>query len=308
MGLEAESQSLPQTLIRGDRCVSSEEARAIAEDHGEIPLGRDEHARIWGHSALKGVELFRGCYRNYEFAPHFHTVPAIGIVDRGTMRAHWENSTYEVPAGGVILLNPGEVHAPGPLSEMGWSFRVFFLNNAEFQQRSLDVAGTTLRFARPFTEDRSLARALLQLHLELEGNASGLRAESTLLEVFRQLAQKHASAPAEVSDAGREHARISRAKQYIDAYYTRNISLADLASAAEISPFHMLRTFRREVGLTPHAYLTQVRVEEAKRLLRSGMAIAEVAGRTGFTDQSHLTRQFKRLTGVTPSRYLPSAS
>lgn len=224
------------------------------------------------------------------------------------MRTYWKSATYDVPAGGVILLNPGEVHAPGPLAEEGWSFRVFFLNNAMFQERSLDVSGNILHFAKPFTEDRSLAQVLLQLHLELEGETSSLHAESTLLRVFEQLAEKHSRTRAEIADAGRERGRVRRAREYISAYYTRNISLAELAATTETSPFHLLRTFRREVGLTPHAYLIQVRVEEAKRLLRSGMAISEVAGRTGFTDQSHLTRHFKRFTGVTPSRYYPLAS
>lgn len=224
------------------------------------------------------------------------------------MRTAWGGSTYDVPAGGVIMLNPGEVHAPRPVSDAGWSFRVFFLNDAMFKERSLDVSGNILHFANPFADDGFLAQALLRLHLTLEGKTSPLGVESALLQIFERLAQKHSLTRTPAPDPGRERARVSKAIDYIGAYYARNISLADLAATTEISQFHLLRTFRREVGLTPHAYLIQVRVEAAKRMLSSGMAIAEVAGRTGFTDQSHLTRHFKRLTGVTPSRYAPQAS
>lgn len=68
-----------------------------------------------------------------------------------------------------------------------------------------------------------------------------------------------------------------------------------------------MRTFRRSIGLSPYAYLTQIRVEAAKKLLNEGASIADVASDIGFTDQSHLTRHFKRITGVTPGQYLPQA-
>ena len=69
------------------------------------------------------------------------------------------------------------------------------------------------------------------------------------------------------------------------------------------SPFHLVRVFRAATGLPPHAYLTQVRLQHAKRLLAAGALIAWVAADTGFTDQSHLARHFKQVTGVTPGQY-----
>jgi hypothetical protein len=68
-------------------------------------------------------------------------------------------------------------------------------------------------------------------------------------------------------------------------------------------PFRMVRTFTRQIGLPPHAYLNQVRVNRAKQLLANGEPIALVAYETGFADQSHLTRHFKRLFGLTPGQY-----
>jgi AraC-like DNA-binding protein len=60
--------------------------------------------------------------------------------------------------------------------------------------------------------------------------------------------------------------------------------------------------------LTPHAYLDQLRVRHARELLRNGIAPADVALRTGYADQSHLTRHFRRLVGVTPGQYARSCS
>ena len=105
-----------------------------------------------------------------------------------------------------------------------------------------------------------------------------------------------------------ERESVRRAREYIEQRYADNILLDDLARAVNQSPFHLLRVFRAEVGLPPHAYLTQVRVRHAKRLLASGLSIAEAAALTGFSDQSHLTRHFKRLIGMTPGQFISGLS
>ena len=79
---------------------------------------------------------------------------------------------------------------------------------------------------------------------------------------------------------------------------------ADTASAADaLSPFHFIRRFRRELGLTPHKYLVQSRVRAARHLLAHAPSIADLAARLGFCDQSHLDRCFKRALGVSPKAY-----
>ena len=62
--------------------------------------------------------------------------------------------------------------------------------------------------------------------------------------------------------------------------------------------------FRDTTGLTPHAYLTQFRIEMATLLLRSGGSFADIANAMGFTDQSHFTKTLKRILGVTPGQYV----
>lgn len=70
-----------------------------------------------------------------------------------------------------------------------------------------------------------------------------------------------------------------------------------------LAPYYIARVFRAEVGLPPHAYLESVRIRQAQRLVARGMPLAQVAGATGFADQSHFTHRFKRLIGVTPGQY-----
>lgn len=96
---------------------------------------------------------------------------------------------------------------------------------------------------------------------------------------------------------------VSVALDFINRAYGRDISLQDMAIAAHVSPFHLSRQFKKAVGMTPHQYLIQTRVESARALLAAGSrSLAEVASAVGFSDQSHLTRQFKRVLGVTPGQ------
>lgn len=275
----------------------------IKKYQSERPLGAQESARIWRHTALKGVELFRGSYKKYQAAHHFHGVPAIGVVAQGAMQFYCRGATNVLPSNTIFLMNPEEVHAPGPAIPDGWVLRVFYFEDSFYRARCANFALADLRFSQVLVQDRVLSDNLLTLHRNLEEDGTALEAEPSLLTVFSRVAERYSCAAARVSVPAKEHGKIKRVKDYIAAHHRKNITLDDLAAAVQLSPYHLLRTFRSTVGLTPHAYLTQVRVEAAKRLLRAGHSIASVSAETGFADQSHFTRHFKRITGVTPARY-----
>jgi AraC family transcriptional regulator len=98
--------------------------------------------------------------------------------------------------------------------------------------------------------------------------------------------------------------RLTRAKDYLEAHLAEDFSLQAVADAAELSPFHFARAFKRETGAPPHRYLMERRVERARELLAGGdMGLAEIALACGFAGQSHFTTAFKRHTGVTPGAW-----
>ena len=282
-------------------------ASEIQRDHGDRPLTQGDHARIWRHDRLDGVELFQGSYKSYQFAKHFHRVPAFGVVDRGSMSSYCRHENHVLGTGTVLLLNPGEIHAPAPADSPGWSFRMFYLEEALFRSMSLNFSLQDLRFQQPFVQDSQLASSLFQLHLELEEAGDRLHFESVLLSIFSQLAERHSEALSPSSQLKPDKARIDVAREYLEANYDQNLSLAELAAVSSLSASHFLRMFRDTVGLTPHAYLTQVRIEYATSLLRAGTPLVDVANRVGFTDQSHFTKKFKRIFGVTPGQYSATA-
>ena len=82
-----------------------------------------------------------------------------------------------------------------------------------------------------------------------------------------------------------------------------SISIEDMSNEICVSSFHMIRQFKKEVGLTPHQFQIQCRIRKAQKMLLSNRTIAEVALNTGFCDQSHFVRCFKKIVGMTPTSY-----
>jgi len=91
---------------------------------------------------------------------------------------------------------------------------------------------------------------------------------------------------------------------YIEENLSASIKLESLAKKANSSKYHFCRIFKRNAGASPMQFVTNMRIERAKDLLRSnGNTISAVAYKVGFKDLSNFTRQFKKITGTTPMRY-----
>ena len=112
------------------------------------------------------------------------------------------------------------------------------------------------------------------------------------------------------AQAGRAHSaglpacKLRRVVEYINDNLTRDLTLAEIARVAGMSPHYFSRAFKQSTGTPPHRYVTNCRVEQAKRLLTDEeLPLAEVGLRVGFPNQSHFTTLFHRLTGVTPKAF-----
>ena len=92
---------------------------------------------------------------------------------------------------------------------------------------------------------------------------------------------------------------LAQLKDYVAAHLDEPIQVAALARLAGYSLFHFSRVFTRSVGITPHRYIVLLRLQRAIELARDeNMKPAEIAVRTGFADQSHLSRWVRRVYGV----------
>ncbi|NMG10089.1 AraC family transcriptional regulator [Brasilonema sp. UFV-L1] len=158
-------------------------------------------------------------------------------------------------------------------------------------------------FPFPVINDRHLTNLFCNLHLTLEQSASRLERESKFFQAFTYLIARYADCSFNLRRIRQESKAVMRVREYLEAYFEQDTSLEQLAHLTNLNPSYLVRVFRKEIGLPPHAFQTQVRIRRAKALLLQEQSISEVALAVGFADQSHLTRHFKRYVGITPGQY-----
>jgi AraC-like DNA-binding protein len=128
--------------------------------------------------------------------------------------------------------------------------------------------------------------------------------ESIAEPIAAHLEQFYFRGTREREHSGLSTSRLDRVLAFIEQNYADEVPTDGLANAAFLSPFHFRRMFKRSTGLTPHAYVTRLRVARAGDLLAStNLPIAEVGRRVGFQNQAHFSTSFRRLADMTPSRY-----
>jgi len=258
-------------------------------------------------SDLDDLELLHATFVTHTFPKHTHETFAIGVIERGVQATFYKGATHIATAGDICLVNPGEVHTGFSPHESGWTYRVFYPDAALLQKVAKEVSthGKCLpHFPSPVIKDPFLSSRILSLLKIIEDSDVLLEKESLLLSVLGQMIHRHAHQREDPPLAGiRKRSAVKTVLEYLDANFTENITLGELSNMADVSRFHLLRLFRATVGLPPHAYLIQKRIDYARALLSRRLPLSEIALETGFSDQSHFTRRFKDVVGVTPGRY-----
>ncbi|MBI3790779.1 MAG: AraC family transcriptional regulator [Gemmatimonadetes bacterium] len=251
-------------------------------------------------------EILRGTYTRQRFAPHMHDTYAIGVIERGGARAHIGREEHFQGPGDVIVIEPHVVHTGAAAVEAGWSYRMFYLPPALVAACAADDEPQP-HFERCQYADPAMAARMVAVHRLLEGDADLLQKESAMAELLNAMLVRYRDralprAPRAPSVA------LERVRDHLTAHFNRTVRLAELSRIAGLSPFHLIRQFRKAYGLPPYAYLELVRVNWAKAMLVEGARLSDVTFAAGFSDQSHFTRRFKRVFGYPPGRYLRSCA
>lgn len=265
-----------------------------------------EQATMWCDHELGDLEVLRATYITHSFARHAHETFTIGLIERGAGAFASRGAIHVAEASNIFIIHPEEVHNGYAAVPTGWTYRVVYPDAAVLQRILSEQTGQASMpsfLSQTIIKDERLRALLLSLHSLLEQPSGRLERESALHTMLMHLIVHHADHAPGLRPVGREHDAVSRVQDYLRANLSENVSLQYLADLVHLHPSYLLRTFHAQVGLPPHAYLTHLRVQQAKTLLRDGMSLAQVALELGFADQSHFARHFRHLVGVTPGHY-----
>ncbi len=281
--------------------ISSLQVEAL----GETPLKPGDRAKFWREPRYGGLECLVAHFRTHAYERHTHETYVIAAVTAGCERFELAGTQYTARAGDLCFVNPDIVHDGSP-GRGGYEDRVIYPAPALLADLAADISGReprgTLTFPSPVVHDPELSAAFTQAHRALEETHAALHADEAMLGVLERILARHARLAIPEKPSGERWA-VRRARDYLAAHVTENVDLATLAGISGLSRSHLIRSFKQEIGLTPHAFLIDRRVRLARTLLLGGDAPVSVAADAGFADQAHMTRAFKARIGVTPGRF-----
>ncbi len=260
---------------------------------------------MWRPADEDRVLLMAGQTARYAIQPRGEYV--FGIISGHPMRSRRGREHRVVRPGQLVAWDPSEAHAGAAVDGKPWSARLMVVEAADLGALSGDKETDPLSdvaFPEPVVSDPPLAAAFLRLHIALEGPATRLERDEQLADWLDLLIERTAAVRSRRPPlTPRDDRALRLASDYLGDRPERNIGLDELALAAEIGKFRLVRLFRERTGLPPHALQIAHRVRRARRLLEAGETISATAAATGFADQSHLHRHFERSLGLTPGEY-----
>jgi AraC-like DNA-binding protein len=269
-----------------------------------------EEIKVWRPHDLTQLELRCGISVARPVPRHWHEEYQLCFIQSGPSELKYRGRDLPTPPASLFMVHPGEVHANRCYEGSACSYRTIFVDAELMRQAATEVYGKEQGlpfFPTAVVFDEDLIGQYLNLHSTLEQSSSSLERQVLLLELLTGLIVRFAENRSSPRAFGLERQAVKRVGDYLAEHFAENVSLETLARLANLSPFHFSRVFSEQFGMPPHAFQTQLRVLQAKALLRLGRAISQVASETGFADQSHLTRHFKRLVVVTPGQYLQNS-
>jgi len=233
----------------------------------------------------------------YSFVLAFDTYARIAI----------KNNMLCSKPGHVLAITPGAIHHEVIEDEFPRYIAVF-IERAFFEEH-LKHYSLTRRIPldfHVFSPGRELIGLLKEFMNEYEARLPGFERllAATGIRIAHSLLRAAYGISATSTRIG-NRLEIHRAIEYLQIHAAENISVAQLAEIAAMSPSHFNRIFKHETGVSPHTYLVRTRLERGKKLLRAGEhSITEIAFLCGFASSSHFSDSFRKHYKLTPSAYL----
>lgn len=254
-----------------------------------------------------GIETLRAHFEGHAYDPHWHDSYLVGVTEQGVQQFNCRRARHQSTPGKVFLLEPGDIHDGEAPTEGGFTYRMLYLD-PQWLKRELSAVfdnapdNSQLSFATTLASDARLAHATSLAFQALHSRELKIVRQSALDGLLERLTS-HLHWRTRYGEDPRLPLVAQKARDYLHANARYDIGLDQLAAVTGVDRFRLTRAFKAAYGIAPHAYLVQLRLATARRLLARGELPAMVAMELGFSDQSHLGRWFVRAYGLTPALY-----
>jgi len=268
------------------------------------------HKTSWDGLTLMRWGGPRGEIPDYVSPRHQLTIPLLGVVETELHSATGRREGFIRTPEYSCLLPAGQAASlrwRTPTECVTLSLSPTLLARAASDSHlpeQIELVGTE-EMADPLVRQIGLA-----LMAEAAGAGNRLYAESLGHTLAMHLVHHYAaSSQRRVFTGGLSGSRLRRVQDFINDHLAEDVTLAEMADAAGLSPFHFARAFKRSTGRTPQQYVIERRIERAMQLLaKSALPLIEISAHAGFKNQSHFTTAFRRLTAMTPKAYRETVS
>lgn len=272
---------------------------------GEWVYERNTMKIVYSPSPLEGMEVL-SCSGGHSFANHLHDGYVLWLNSESGEHFSLNGTSDILSPGSIAIIEPGVIHANRPCLPKRRHLRSFYFSEEFFRNLYENFSGAdtkTPSLKNCVIEDPLLWQKFIDLHNVLFQSNDLLGIESAAITAFSGLSDRGGSRDAPSNLDVKNESRIKTIIDFFHANLDRQFSLSELADLVQCGSYHLIRLFRKQKGMSPHAYLIQLRLEHARQMLEKGQSIVDAALSSGFSDQSHLTRKFKIRYGVTPGLY-----
>ncbi|WCN07707.1 AraC family transcriptional regulator [Marinomonas mediterranea] len=270
---------------------------------------------------LPGLTLSEAKMPQVQFEAHFHLEFHIGLIEQGQLTQSIQGKKLPLTPRTVCIIPPGEVH-DGVFNaknlrvdgkENQYNLATFRVPNqliqTAFEESELSNKGEQVEgFIRPaLIERNNIAENFMQLKRALIPNNNASQLHKDVLwsnSISELLSQLHQAPSLNYDYQGLSNNEFNIIQEYCYANLHRKIGIDELSTLIQLTRFQFIRRFQKRVGIAPHTWLTNLRLESAShKLLSTKTTITDISADVGFYDQSHFNRVFKRAYRVSPSQY-----